>query len=161
MKKLLLLTLFAFTFVGSSLQAATASENFIGFKTWCSDKKLWWMNYSKNKQNAKYTLKINHTKEWSDFGINMLKKFEGVKDENAKQAIFEKELQNAVDIKVKHMNDWRNLSNSYHEEASEKYNKSVEELKAFAKKAGVKMNESLLPLQPKMQKKINNDEIDD
>lgn len=154
MKKLLILSLFALCCSG--IQAKSAAENFINFKQWGSKMKTDWLNFCKNSHAIKTDMMIGQTQEWFQYGIDNIKNLESLTSLKDREKYFANELARAYEIVNNHLDECYEYYTREYLAGKAKYQKQKQQLKDFAKNAGIMMNiNSIDPMKSKMMKMID------
>ncbi len=131
------------------LAAENPAERLIAFRTMEKGHKAEWLEHMKKLHNDKYNLLIEIHNEWFDYGNENTRAWENNTDWSleGKEKIFANELERAVELHKKHLEQWKNLREQHREEALEihaRHEKELEDFLAPAKEAAEEKAEEIV-----------------
>lgn len=128
MKKLLL---FLGLIAGISTLNAD-SKNYAEFKKWAEGVQTDWFRWEGKLLQDKYNMRADHAAEWFKFGQDQIAAINGLKELKDRDAFFQKQLENAVDLYESQEEEISKFFENKHAEArskSEIFKKQLKELK--------------------------------
>jgi len=116
---------------GLSLQANSPSATkLVQLKEMCDKLHSEWIDFSVSMQTKKMKIIKEQKHEWMKFGIEFVKNVDAMKDGD-KESFFARELQQAIALKEKHIQQWKQFGVDHEKEMKHLIKKDDDEFKKF------------------------------